>query len=105
MPLGQGDQRFELQGLEQGATYPVSLVAVQGDRRSRSVSTTLSTGNVGRGVRTGTGCGAMAFCRAGSWKWGAAETALGSWIRGGGDVDLTVFGESRESKAREEKKT
>ncbi|XP_024899769.1 LOW QUALITY PROTEIN: tenascin-N [Pteropus alecto] len=41
--LGQGDQRFELQGLEQGATYPVSLVAVQGDRRSRSVSTTLST--------------------------------------------------------------
>lgn len=47
----------------------------------------------------------MAFCRAGSWKWGAAETALGSWIRGGGDVDLTVFGESRESKAREEKKT
>lgn len=43
VPLGQGDQRFELQGLEQGATYPVSLVAVQGDRRSRSVSTTLST--------------------------------------------------------------
>ncbi|XP_023386998.1 tenascin-N [Pteropus vampyrus] len=41
--LGRGDQRFELQGLEQGATYPVSLVAVQGDRRSRSVSTTLST--------------------------------------------------------------
>ncbi|XP_036090496.1 tenascin-N [Rousettus aegyptiacus] len=43
VPLGQGNQRFELQGLEQGATYPVSLVAVQGDRRSRSVSTTLST--------------------------------------------------------------
>uniref|UniRef100_A0A8C9CIM6 Tenascin-N n=1 Tax=Phocoena sinus TaxID=42100 RepID=A0A8C9CIM6_PHOSS len=41
--LGRGDQRFELQGLEQGVTLPVSLVALKGDRRSRSVSTTLST--------------------------------------------------------------
>uniref|UniRef100_A0A2K6T4X5 Tenascin-N n=1 Tax=Saimiri boliviensis boliviensis TaxID=39432 RepID=A0A2K6T4X5_SAIBB len=43
MQLGREDQRFELQGLEQGATYPVSLVAFKGDRRSRNVSTTLST--------------------------------------------------------------
>uniref|UniRef100_A0A8C0C8M0 Tenascin-N n=1 Tax=Balaenoptera musculus TaxID=9771 RepID=A0A8C0C8M0_BALMU len=41
--LGRGDQRFDLQGLEQGVTLPVSLVAFKGDRRSRSVSTTLST--------------------------------------------------------------
>ncbi|XP_004425070.1 PREDICTED: tenascin-N isoform X1 [Ceratotherium simum simum] len=41
--LGRGDQRFQLQGLEQGITYPVSLVAFKGDRRSRSVSTILST--------------------------------------------------------------
>uniref|UniRef100_A0A3Q2LJB3 Tenascin-N n=1 Tax=Equus caballus TaxID=9796 RepID=A0A3Q2LJB3_HORSE len=41
--LGQGDQRFELQGLEQGVAYPVSLVAFKGDRRSRNVSTILST--------------------------------------------------------------
>ncbi|XP_045694680.1 tenascin-N [Phyllostomus hastatus] len=41
--LGPGDLRFELQGLEQGAAYPVSLVAFKGERRSRSVSTTLST--------------------------------------------------------------
>uniref|UniRef100_A0A8D2DJN3 Tenascin-N n=1 Tax=Sciurus vulgaris TaxID=55149 RepID=A0A8D2DJN3_SCIVU len=41
--LRRGDQRLELQGLEQGITYPVSLVAFKGDRRSRSVSTTLST--------------------------------------------------------------
>uniref|UniRef100_A0A8D1D9U2 Tenascin-N n=1 Tax=Sus scrofa TaxID=9823 RepID=A0A8D1D9U2_PIG len=41
--LGRGDQRFELQGLEQGVTLPVSLVAFKGDRRSRSISTTLST--------------------------------------------------------------
>uniref|UniRef100_A0A8C5VHN3 Tenascin-N n=1 Tax=Microcebus murinus TaxID=30608 RepID=A0A8C5VHN3_MICMU len=41
--LGRDHQRFELQGLEQGVTYPVSLVAFKGDRRSRSVSTALST--------------------------------------------------------------
>ncbi|KAL6090974.1 hypothetical protein STEG23_015527, partial [Scotinomys teguina] len=41
--LQRGQQRFELQDLEQGVTYPVSLVAFKGDRRSRSVSTTLST--------------------------------------------------------------
>uniref|UniRef100_A0AC11C1J1 Tenascin N n=1 Tax=Ovis aries TaxID=9940 RepID=A0AC11C1J1_SHEEP len=41
--LGRGDQRFELQGLEQGVTLPVSLVAFKDDRRSRSVSTNLST--------------------------------------------------------------
>ncbi|XP_077619220.1 tenascin-N [Crocuta crocuta] len=41
--LGRGDERLELQGLEQGIAYPVSLVAFKGDRRSRSVSTTLST--------------------------------------------------------------
>ncbi|XP_046536418.1 tenascin-N isoform X3 [Equus quagga] len=41
--LGRGDQRFELQGLEQGVAYPVSLVAFKGDRRSRNVSTILST--------------------------------------------------------------
>ncbi|XP_061239253.1 tenascin-N isoform X4 [Bos javanicus] len=41
--LGRGDQRFELQGLEQGVTLPVSLVAFKGDRQSRSVSTNLST--------------------------------------------------------------
>uniref|UniRef100_A0A8C6EGX5 Tenascin-N n=1 Tax=Moschus moschiferus TaxID=68415 RepID=A0A8C6EGX5_MOSMO len=41
--LGREDQRFELQGLEQGVTLPVSLVAFKGDRRSRSVSTNLST--------------------------------------------------------------
>ncbi|XP_004688185.2 PREDICTED: tenascin-N [Condylura cristata] len=41
--LGPGDQRFELQGLEQDITYPVSLVAFKGDRQSRSVSTKLST--------------------------------------------------------------
>ncbi|XP_044798739.2 tenascin-N isoform X1 [Bubalus bubalis] len=41
--LRRGDQRFELQGLEQGVTLPVSLVAFKGDRRSRSVSTNLST--------------------------------------------------------------
>ncbi|XP_037681223.1 tenascin-N [Choloepus didactylus] len=41
--LGQWDQRFALQGLEQGVTYPMSLVAFKGDRRSRSASTTLST--------------------------------------------------------------
>uniref|UniRef100_A0A2K6QD61 Tenascin-N n=1 Tax=Rhinopithecus roxellana TaxID=61622 RepID=A0A2K6QD61_RHIRO len=43
MQLGREDQRFELQGLEQGATYPVSLVAFKGGLRSRNVSTTLST--------------------------------------------------------------
>uniref|UniRef100_A0A2I3GNH2 Tenascin-N n=1 Tax=Nomascus leucogenys TaxID=61853 RepID=A0A2I3GNH2_NOMLE len=43
MQLGREDQRFELQGLEQGATYPVSLVAFKGSRRSRNVTTTLST--------------------------------------------------------------
>ncbi|XP_008068779.1 tenascin-N isoform X2 [Carlito syrichta] len=36
-------RRFELQDLEQGVTYAISLVAFKGDRRSRSVSTTLST--------------------------------------------------------------
>ncbi|XP_064132680.1 tenascin-N [Loxodonta africana] len=41
--LGRWDQRFESQGLQQGVTYPVSLVAFKGDRQSRSVSTTLST--------------------------------------------------------------
>uniref|UniRef100_G1L001 Tenascin-N n=1 Tax=Ailuropoda melanoleuca TaxID=9646 RepID=G1L001_AILME len=41
--LGRGDERLELQGLEQGITYPVSLVAFKGDHRSKSVSTTLST--------------------------------------------------------------
>ncbi|XP_049991384.1 tenascin-N isoform X5 [Alexandromys fortis] len=41
--LQRGQQRLELQDLEQGVTYPVSLVAFKGDRRSRSVSTTLST--------------------------------------------------------------
>ncbi|XP_055480532.1 tenascin-N [Psammomys obesus] len=41
--LQRGQQRFELEDLEQGITYPVSLVAFKGDRRSRSVSTTLST--------------------------------------------------------------
>nr|XP_045735095.1 tenascin-N [Mirounga angustirostris] len=41
--LGRGDERLELRGLEQGITYPVSLVAFKGDRRSRNVSTTLST--------------------------------------------------------------
>ncbi|XP_006887771.1 PREDICTED: tenascin-N [Elephantulus edwardii] len=41
--LGRGDRKFESQGLQQGVTYPVSLVAFKGDRRSRSVSTTLST--------------------------------------------------------------
>ncbi|KAM6217716.1 tenascin-N isoform 2-T2 [Rhynchocyon petersi] len=41
--LGRGDQRFESQGLQQGVTYPVSLVAFKGDRWSRNVSTTLST--------------------------------------------------------------
>ncbi|XP_012513181.1 PREDICTED: tenascin-N [Propithecus coquereli] len=41
--LGQDHQKFELQGLEHGVTYPVSLVAFKGDRRSRNVSTSLST--------------------------------------------------------------
>ncbi|KAM4861087.1 tenascin-N [Thomomys bottae] len=41
--LQRGEQRFELQGLEQGVTYPSSLVAFKGNRRSKSVSTTLST--------------------------------------------------------------
>ncbi|XP_012658042.1 tenascin-N [Otolemur garnettii] len=41
--LGWDFQRFELQDLEQGITYPVSLVAFKGDRQSRSASTTLST--------------------------------------------------------------
>ncbi|KAI5762939.1 TNN protein [Gulo gulo luscus] len=41
--LRRGDERLELQDLEQGITYPVSLVAFKGDRRSRSVSTSLST--------------------------------------------------------------
>ncbi|XP_076797568.1 tenascin-N isoform X3 [Arvicanthis niloticus] len=41
--LQRGQQRFELQDLEQGVTYPVSLVAFKGKQRSRSVSTTLST--------------------------------------------------------------
>ncbi|XP_044123298.1 tenascin-N [Neovison vison] len=41
--LGRGDERLELQGLEQGIAYPVSLVAFKGNRRSRSVSTSLST--------------------------------------------------------------
>ncbi|XP_057584968.1 tenascin-N isoform X2 [Hippopotamus amphibius kiboko] len=41
--LGRGDLRFQLQGLEQGVTLPVSLVAFKGDRQSRSVSTTFST--------------------------------------------------------------
>ncbi|XP_052056581.1 tenascin-N isoform X2 [Apodemus sylvaticus] len=41
--LQRGQQRFELQDLEQGVTYPVSLVAFKGNQRSRSVSTTLST--------------------------------------------------------------
>lgn len=46
MELPRGQQRFELQDLEQGVTYPVSLVAFKGNQRSRTVSTTLSTGNV-----------------------------------------------------------
>ncbi|KAM6166243.1 tenascin-N [Erethizon dorsatum] len=41
--LRRGEQRFELQGLEQGITYPASLVAFKGDQQSRSVSTSLST--------------------------------------------------------------
>ncbi|KAM9211834.1 tenascin-N isoform 2-T2 [Dugong dugon] len=41
--LGRWDQRFESQGLQQGVTYPVSLVAFKGDCRSKNVSTTLST--------------------------------------------------------------
>ncbi|KAM9612922.1 tenascin-N [Trichechus inunguis] len=41
--LGRWDQRFESQGLQQGVTYPVSLVAFKGDRQSKNVSTTLST--------------------------------------------------------------
>uniref|UniRef100_E9Q1F6 Tenascin-N n=1 Tax=Mus musculus TaxID=10090 RepID=E9Q1F6_MOUSE len=41
--LPRGQQRFELQDLEQGVTYPVSLVAFKGNQRSRTVSTTLST--------------------------------------------------------------
>lgn len=105
MQLGQGDQRFELQGLEQGATYPASLVAVQGDRRSRSVSTTLATGNVDRGTRTGTGCRASASCRCGELETGCGrETAEGSGIGGGSDVNLTLFGGFSESKASEKKK-
>uniref|UniRef100_A0A8C9AK54 Tenascin-N n=1 Tax=Prolemur simus TaxID=1328070 RepID=A0A8C9AK54_PROSS len=43
MQLGRDHQRFELQGLEQGVTYPVSLVAFKGDRQSRSISTALAT--------------------------------------------------------------
>nr|XP_051712924.1 tenascin-N isoform X7 [Oryctolagus cuniculus] len=41
--LRRGEQRFELQDLEHGVTYPVSLVAFKGDRRSKTVSATLST--------------------------------------------------------------
>ncbi|XP_053462692.1 tenascin-N [Nycticebus coucang] len=41
--LGRDYQRFELQDLEQGVTYPVSLVAFKGDHRSRSAATALST--------------------------------------------------------------
>ncbi|XP_043861313.1 tenascin-N [Dromiciops gliroides] len=41
--LGPWDQRFELQGLGIGRRYTVSLVAFKGDRRSRTVSTNLST--------------------------------------------------------------
>ncbi|XP_045402490.1 tenascin-N [Lemur catta] len=43
MQLRRDHQRFELQGLEQGVTYPVSLVAFKGDRQSRSISTALAT--------------------------------------------------------------
>lgn len=43
MELPRGQQRFELQDLEQGVTYPVSLVAFKGNQRSQTVSTTLST--------------------------------------------------------------
>ncbi|KAM5239186.1 tenascin-N [Ctenodactylus gundi] len=41
--INRGEQRFELQDLDQGITYPASLVAFKGDRRSKSVSTSLST--------------------------------------------------------------
>ncbi|XP_003340159.3 tenascin-N [Monodelphis domestica] len=41
--LGPWDQRFELQGLDLGVRYTISLVAFKGDRQSRSVSTNLST--------------------------------------------------------------
>uniref|UniRef100_A0A4X2K8C4 Tenascin N n=1 Tax=Vombatus ursinus TaxID=29139 RepID=A0A4X2K8C4_VOMUR len=41
--LGPGDRRFKLQGLGLGVRYAVSLVAFKGGRRSRIVSTNLST--------------------------------------------------------------
>ncbi|XP_074078193.1 tenascin-N [Macrotis lagotis] len=41
--LGPLEQRFELQGLGLGVRYTISLVAFKGDRRSRTVSTNLST--------------------------------------------------------------
>ncbi|XP_040840136.1 tenascin-N [Ochotona curzoniae] len=41
--LRRGEQSFELQDLEHGVTYPFSLVAFRGHRRSKTVSTILST--------------------------------------------------------------
>ncbi|XP_064371674.1 tenascin-N [Dromaius novaehollandiae] len=41
--LGPSDQRFVLEGLEQGVRYTISVVAYKGDRRSRKAGNTFST--------------------------------------------------------------
>lgn len=45
------------------------------------------------------------FLQGGELEMGRGRDYTGELDPGRGDVDLTVFGESRESKAREEKKT
>uniref|UniRef100_A0A8B9QFA7 Tenascin N n=1 Tax=Apteryx owenii TaxID=8824 RepID=A0A8B9QFA7_APTOW len=41
--LGPSDQRFVLEGLEQGVRYTISVVAYKGDRQSRKAGDTFST--------------------------------------------------------------
>ncbi|NXR04975.1 TENN protein, partial [Sagittarius serpentarius] len=43
VPLGPSEQRFVLEGLEQGVTYTISVIAYKGDRQSRKTDSTFST--------------------------------------------------------------
>lgn len=42
--LGPSEQRFVLEGLEQGVRYTIFVMAYKGDRQSRKTDSTFSTG-------------------------------------------------------------
>lgn len=44
--LGPSEQRFVLEGLEQGAKYTIFVMAYKGDRQSRKTDSTFSTGRI-----------------------------------------------------------